>query len=241
MLWDKNDISSFDKFKASRQGSFALSVELKLVEYMVSGWPRRGRKLLDIGCGAGFFLKFFHQTGFDVTGLDNSPVMLAAAREELGSCSEFQLANAEHLPFDDKQFDYSVMLFVLEFCEDPGLVLREAVRCSRHGLLILGLNKYSAYYLARTQSYKSKLNLARWYSYCDLRNLIYFNIGHKKISVRSVLPLPFSSWGSKFFGCNFGTSIYKLPIGAVNAVRVDLGRDCLKNPLFALNTEPGLG
>ncbi|NCC94898.1 MAG: methyltransferase domain-containing protein, partial [Opitutae bacterium] len=44
-------------------------------------WPRRKQKLLDIGCGTGMFLEFFWSCGFDLTGMDKSPDMLARARD----------------------------------------------------------------------------------------------------------------------------------------------------------------
>jgi 2-polyprenyl-3-methyl-5-hydroxy-6-metoxy-1,4-benzoquinol methylase len=44
----------------------------------------RGGRLLDVGCGAGFFLDAARVRGYDVAGLDLSPVPAAYARDTLG-------------------------------------------------------------------------------------------------------------------------------------------------------------
>lgn len=42
------------------------------------------RRILDIGCGTGIVAELFLQSGYEVTGIDRSPAMLAQARARLG-------------------------------------------------------------------------------------------------------------------------------------------------------------
>ncbi|SFB11205.1 Methyltransferase domain-containing protein [Acetitomaculum ruminis DSM 5522] len=65
-------------------------------------------KILDIGCGAGFFTILLSKEGHNCTGIDLTPEMLNNARllaaEEKQNC-EFKLMDAENLDFADESFD----------------------------------------------------------------------------------------------------------------------------------------
>ena len=43
--------------------------------------PAVGRRVLDLGCGTGEITLLLHGLGFDATGLDMTPAMLARARQ----------------------------------------------------------------------------------------------------------------------------------------------------------------
>lgn len=59
---------------------------------------------LDVACGTGDMAVELLKRGRSVTGIDLSEEMLAIARRKTASAN-FQLANAEALPFDDNMFD----------------------------------------------------------------------------------------------------------------------------------------
>ena len=79
MRWNRESAVRYDKWAGTVRGSFALQQEKKLLQGVIAPWPRRKQKLLDIGCGTGMFLEFFWSCGFDLTGMDKSPDMLARA------------------------------------------------------------------------------------------------------------------------------------------------------------------
>jgi SAM-dependent methyltransferase len=68
----------------------------------VEGLARRagldGRRLLDVGCGTGNLIAPMLARGYEVTGVDVSPGMLAVAREKLGSHVRLQHADMRELP-----------------------------------------------------------------------------------------------------------------------------------------------
>src|SRR4051812_28244763 len=68
----------------------------------------RGRRVLDVGCGAGTDLARFAKGGAIVTGVDISPSAIALARQNFGQqglTADLREADGEHLPFDDNTFD----------------------------------------------------------------------------------------------------------------------------------------
>jgi SAM-dependent methyltransferase len=58
----------------------------------------RGRRLLDVGCGTGKSAAPMLARGWEVSGCDISPRMLAVARERLGEAVELEVADVRDLP-----------------------------------------------------------------------------------------------------------------------------------------------
>lgn len=54
----------------------------------------------------------------------------------MGCRVDLHLGQGDHVPFEDREFDYVSIMTVLEFVDDPGSVLREAVRVARKGVLV---------------------------------------------------------------------------------------------------------
>jgi SAM-dependent methyltransferase len=94
----------------------------------------RGR-LLDIGCGLGFFLKRL-QDVYEVHGIDLSEHAVRRA-QQVAAKAELGVACASHLPFRTNSFDIVTAFDVVEHLEEPDLLFREIRRVlSQDGLLI---------------------------------------------------------------------------------------------------------
>lgn len=66
-----------------------------------------GKRVLDLGCGTGYFSQLFQQRGAEVICGDISQAMLDKAQQRCGARQmQYQIADAENLPFDDESFDY---------------------------------------------------------------------------------------------------------------------------------------
>ena len=99
--------------------------------------PEKERlKILDIGCGPGFFSILMAQCGHDVTGVDYSDEMIAHAKENAEIMHQnirFKRMDAQHLEFEDGTFDLVVTRNVTWVLEDPVQAYREMLRVLRHG------------------------------------------------------------------------------------------------------------
>ena len=89
--------------------------------------------VLDVATGTGAVARLLLERGCTVTGLDQSPGMLAVARERLGARAVFLEGRAEELPFEDASFDALTFTYLLRYVEEPGAVMRELARVVRPG------------------------------------------------------------------------------------------------------------
>lgn len=99
--------------------------------FLVSRLPRDGGHVLDVATGTGLVAAQLLRRGFDVTGLDQSPEMLAVARRRFRNLVELVEASAEELPFPDRSFDHVTFTYLLRYVGDPGATLAELARVTR--------------------------------------------------------------------------------------------------------------
>ena len=98
----------------------------------------RGERILDVGCGPGFFVaELLDQVGDEgsVVGVDASPQMLAVAahRSEGRPNVAFHEGDATALPVEDEGFDRALSVQVFEYVDDVEAGLRELHRVLRPG------------------------------------------------------------------------------------------------------------
>jgi len=94
-----------------------LRAEARLHAPWIAGGARaRGAKrILDVGCGAGFVANDLARRGFEVVGVDVSPDALAvAARHDSTRTARWIAADARALPFPDASFDAACAMDFLE-------------------------------------------------------------------------------------------------------------------------------
>jgi len=95
-----------------------------------------GRRVLDVGCGAGNMFHHLARYG-QVEGLDNNPRPLAIARQR---GYQVQQGSATQMPYEDDWFDLVAALDMIEHIEDDVTTLRECFRvCRPGGFLVLGV------------------------------------------------------------------------------------------------------
>jgi len=99
-----------------------------------------GDEVLDVATGTGAVAReLLRQKGCAVVGVDQSPEMLAVARERLPATVKLVEASAEHLPFEDASFDALTVTYLLRYVDDPGATLAELARVVRAGGTVASL------------------------------------------------------------------------------------------------------
>ncbi len=94
-----------------------------------------GDTVLDVATGTGLVAReLVRQKGCGVVGIDQSPEMLAAARERTRGLDVRLLeGRAEKLPFADAQFDALTFTYLLRYVDDPTATMQELARVVRPG------------------------------------------------------------------------------------------------------------
>ncbi len=146
-------------------------------------------KLLDIGCGAGFFIACLERYGWDVTGIDVSDWASGFARDKLGlnvitgSIDDVEL---------DEQFDVVTLYHTLEHLPDPLGSLRKVSKVlNGDGVLVIkGPN---------LASFDRKWHGKNWRGYDPPFHLYYFTPKtYRKLLEKagfSVQKVKFQYWG----------------------------------------------
>jgi S-adenosylmethionine-dependent methyltransferase len=107
---------------------------------------KRSLHALDLGCGTGAIAVRLARLGIHVTLLDSSPAMLElsnGAAQEAGVADKIVLQHGDATQLADlfhtKSFDVILCHNILEYCDDPGAVLRGAARALRNSSAILSV------------------------------------------------------------------------------------------------------
>jgi SAM-dependent methyltransferase len=94
--------------------------------------PEPVKATLDLGCGEGRISRELRARGHDVTGVDASPTLIAAAHEA-DPIGRYMVADATALPFADGDFDLIVSYNVLMDVSDVDQAVAEAARVLAKG------------------------------------------------------------------------------------------------------------
>lgn len=95
-----------------------------------------GRRVLEVGCGAGTDLVRFARGGAIPTGVDLAPSSIALATKNFaleGRRAELLVADGEALPFADRSFDLVYAHGVVQYTTDDRALVRECRRVLKPG------------------------------------------------------------------------------------------------------------
>jgi ubiquinone/menaquinone biosynthesis C-methylase UbiE len=137
-----NDYDGFaEAYSASNEKSLANAYCERPAMLALAG-DVAGRRILDVGCGAGPLLEALRDRGAIVTGMDKSSGMVEVARRRLGAGADLRVAElGSPLPFPDDAFDDITASLVLHYLEDWGPALAELRRVLKPGgRLIVSVN-----------------------------------------------------------------------------------------------------
>ena len=98
--------------------------------------PQKDERVLDIATGTGLTARHISQSGAKVTGTDIAQGLLDAASQladEEGLTIDWQLGDAEKLPFADAAFDAAASTFGIMFASNQEAAINELARVVRPG------------------------------------------------------------------------------------------------------------
>jgi len=141
-----------EHLEGSRAEGFRPLPVLRAVMAAMLELDGRPVRLLDCGCGTGFFTRqYVRLPGVTATGLDLNETLLSAARElaeKDGLPVKFVQGDITTLPFPDDSFDVVASDILLEIFPDKTVSIKELVRVCRPGgrVLCMEPNYLSAVY-----------------------------------------------------------------------------------------------
>lgn len=94
------------------------------------------KRVLDVGCGFGDFLRFLEDEGVGVSGVDIAPHALKEARKRVSGRLYRVDVVSERLPYKDEWFDAVAIIDVIEHIFSSEKILSEAYRVLRKGGLV---------------------------------------------------------------------------------------------------------
>lgn len=159
-------------------------------------WPGAGatpRRVLDVGCGRGLFLRAMRDLGSDTVGTELPGFVFPAAEPRL----QFVHARAEELPFAAGEFEAVSLWHVLEHTTDPARVLDGVARVlAPGGILSVTVPNFG--------SLQARLFRRHWFHLDLPRHLYHFRLPTlaRFLHERSleIIDVRTQSWDQNLFG-----------------------------------------
>lgn len=98
--------------------------------------PHATNKILDVACGSGTAALVAARRYCEVTGIDYVPRLVKKARAIAAASGlevDFQVADAQDLPFDDNSFDMVFSVYGVQFAPNQEKAAKEMLRVCRSG------------------------------------------------------------------------------------------------------------
>jgi SAM-dependent methyltransferase len=137
-------------------------------QHVVADLKRLGyerKRVLDLGCDAGYALAAFQEHGWSVVGIELNPATSGYARQKLGVRI---LSSADQLEPAEK-FDVIMLSHVIEHIVEPGELLKSlAARLQSQGVFYIMVPNYGSYYVRH-------LTRGNWASFIPWQHVWYFD------------------------------------------------------------------
>lgn len=177
--------------------------------------PKQGKRLLDIGCGAGWVLRDARRRGIKAFGVELSDEAIKIAKKNAPGAL-FSVGSAVHLGFPDKFFDYVTCLGALEHMVDIDESLQEMHRVVKDDgmLCVLVPNENFIYWkltknhgTAQQEINEQMFTLKQWkkiltkngFEICLIRPDLYLTKKIKSWVCKLILPLLPLYFGYAFY------------------------------------------
>jgi len=155
----------------SKMNKYDLNKRIEVVFNEMLDMDLKGKKLLDAGCGTGWFSKAASERGAEVTSMDIGDKLLSKVAVKCNS--KCVIGSIMDIPFDDNTFDIIISSEVIEHVTNPTKAIRELYRVLKpQGTLVLTTpNKiwYFSIWIANTFKLRHYQGLENWMGWYELK------------------------------------------------------------------------
>ena len=123
-------------------------------------------RLLDVGCGAGLFLEAARERGYDVAGVDLSPVPVGYARDTFGL--DVATGSLYEYATPTGAFDVATIFQTVEHDPTPGALTAELFRILAPGGVLMVTTPAADGFVARVMG-------RRWFGYRNVEHVSFFS------------------------------------------------------------------
>lgn len=154
--WGKRSDSFLDQRRSELHSPIASRWRSEILQYLPKKDDTKALKILDVGCGAGFFSVLLAKEGHQVVGTDLTREMVEQskllAREEKVSCHFLEM-DAEKLEFLSESFDVVISRNLTWTLPNPKKAYKEWYRVLKKGGVLLNFDgNYGASDMADTST-----------------------------------------------------------------------------------------
>lgn len=210
--------AEYDKWYKTPRGRWIGETESGLLRRMLE--PRPGERLLDVGCGTGYFTRQFARADkLAVTGLDPNRDWLAFAERHAIGTESYVRGSALALPFADNSFDLVVSITALCFVADQRRALAEMLRVARRRVALGLLNRHSLLYWQKGRGGgQGAYRGAHWHSTAEVREL-FAGLPVRNLRMGFAIFAPGGEWIARHMESVLPA---RLPLGSFLAVTADV-------------------
>ena len=150
--WDKS--ADWYQGVTEEAGSYQKEVILPNLLRLIN--PKPGQKIIDIGCGTGFFARALAEKGAVLTGLDNSTDMIKTATTfKTPDPITYLVGSADNLKLlKNKAYDAALIVLALQNMEHLAKVFNEAARVLKPGGNLYLVLNHPAFRIPKASSWE---------------------------------------------------------------------------------------
>jgi SAM-dependent methyltransferase len=157
-----------------------------IIDLLLALLPNTTGTCLDMGCGSGIVGPRISERGFELTGLDISPVQLAIAKQK-GRLKHAVHGNASAMPFDDDSFDLIVSTYTHTDIDDWDNAVREVERVLKPGGHFVYVGAHPSFFGAQAQINKADGTVTIFPGYYNHSDRAFSGPGFSKGGIRETV------------------------------------------------------
>ncbi|MFA7709422.1 MAG: class I SAM-dependent methyltransferase [archaeon] len=132
---EKNTKKMYNKFGEAYQKERYYNQYVEIPNMLKTVKNIKGKKLLDVGCGAGIHIKAYSKKGAKCSGMDISETMIAQAKKNNPKI-EFKVGTVTKLPYKANSFDVVTCSLCLDYVKDLNNAFKEINKVLKKGGLL---------------------------------------------------------------------------------------------------------